>query len=995
MTATWDLGLVADLDRAVASRDAARLDPELARRLAAESARIAEALAILGGWLDEGLLAESVAYAEDSGGLVRRAAEIERIVGVLTQDEAGRRFLSSVGRRGSIDRRLIERLNVAYVSLRSRAEEQRARVAAALAARPPLERLAVLDRLRALDRRDASVAAEIDLLERAAESAIRRAARDAASRGDLPALEAVERSLRARSWARILGEDLGTGIARDLARLRSGASHRDLAALADSVHGAFAAMDRPALDRLEPAWRALVASLPADEAQGPRRDLLERGESAFRWTASLRREESLDLDAARLSADLERSLDSGAAWREVEPIAAALGRTERPTPPRLLVRVEALRGRHDAEMTRRRRVRAAVVGGVVLIAASAISLGAWRLARERAALASAEDLDRLVAAGELVAAEALLADLDATGRAGDAWLPASRDRMSRSLDAARAAVATDRDRRAAVAALLAQAESLLEAQGDDAARRGAAESALRLLAGAGPRGGEVEEAAALESRARESLAQLDERRAVELRALLAELERTLAAQASPPPNAGPAEVAAALAAVDLVRDEARAGIDAAPVPATERASIDLFLDRLAARREGLTRRVEGLADLDRLLGELLAEDADEERFAAAYRALLDRHGAVLAARGLAPSYEAGLAAADAALGIRQWREVASRSIRATTPPDDPFHPEDRGSARAVASLVREHLERFPRSPHADAARRLGGHAERLAALPDDALDERSLAAARLLASGFATLERVPLANGGFVYRRAGGAGVLDGALSSELDLLAPPGTLSTRTDLPAPPSGTPVETMPARLLRTHLPRLAAVPGSAVRREVLALAKAASAEADDDPLMQLAFLRLVWSVHATLPGPEADVSAAWREDLSTGRLGDRSLDWVKVAPEGRAALAAARRAARLAIGEAPDAAAASDREDLWWRELVSALRPAVPAGTLRAEGPNGPFRGAGDAVLRGGAFVVVLPRDGGPALLVGTTFEDGAASFAGPPPAAAPAQLFLR
>ena len=995
MTAPWDLGLAADLERAVASRDPGRLDAALARRVAAESARIAEALSMLGAWLDQGLLAESVAYADDAGGLVRRAAEVERIVGVLTQEDAGRRFLSLIDRRAPIDRRLIERMNVAYVSLRSRADEQRARVLAALGGRPPLERLSVLDRLRALDRRDASVAAEIDLLEREAESALRRDARQATSRDDLAGLEAVDRALRGRSWARILGGDLTEGIARDLARPRSGSSRRDLAALAESVHGAFAAMDRAAIDQLEPAWRRLLASLSAAEAQGPLRDLVERGESAFRWTASLRREESLDLDAARLAADLEQALDAGRSWREVEPIAAALARTERPTPPRLAARVDALRGRHDAEIRRRRRVRATIAGGAVLLAAAGIILGAWRLARDRAAVAAADDLDRLLAAGDLVAAEALLADLEAVGRVDDAWLPASRDRVSRSLDAARAAVAADLGRRAAVDAILAHAEALLDRGGDDAARRDAAESALRALAGASPRGAEVDEAGALESRAREALAQVDERRAVELRAALAELERTLAAQASPASGAGAEEVAAALAALDRVRDDARDAIDAAPVPATERGSIDLFLDRLSARREGLLRRVEGLADLDRLLADLLAEDADEERFAAAYRSLLDRHGAVLAARGLAPSYEAGLAAADAALGVRQWREVASRSIRATTPPDDPFHPEDRGSARAVASLVREHLERFPRSPHADAARRLGAHAERLAALPDDALDERSFATARLVASGFAALERVPLANGGFVYRRAGGAGVLDGALSSELDLLAPPGTPSTRTDLTSPPSGAPVETMPARLLRTHLPRIAAVPGSAVRRELLALAGAAAAEADDDPLMQLAFLRLVWSVHASLPGPEADASATWLEDLATGRLGDRSTDWVRIAPEGRAALAAARRTARLAIGEAPDAAAAADREDLWWRELVSSLRPAAPAGTLRAEGPQGPFRGAGDAASRGGAFVVVLPREGGPALLVGTDFSDGAASFAGPTPPAAPAQLFLR
>ena len=972
---------IVELVRTAASRR--RLsddDGSLARRLGEEIERIAEAVETALGWIDEGLLSEAVAYSLDAGNIVKRGLAIEALLASFAEETAGRAWLATIPPHRGLDRRGLERLNVAHADAAAVEDRLAEHRLSATSGASPLERIAVLDRLRAKLPRNRALAAEADDLERAIERGLRANLARADERDDLLEIEQIRSVIASRSWAARIPENLGPEVDAVRRRLvdRADGVRRD--ELASGIRAAFAAMDREALESLEPRWKRLGGG--GDAAV----------DSAFRWLEAQRSADAADLEAAKLVAELEQILDAGRGLADAEPIASAISRLSRTPPARIAARLEALRARDLDERRRRRRRRVLVVGGSVVVVVAGAAWLSVRMIEQQAALSASASLESLIAQGDFEAAGERLAELAAADRRDDILLPSARDRYDATVSAATLAIEAHARAVAEAAAILAEADAIA-ASADEAAplsaQRLAVEAALRKLAAieGGPEA-ERREARAAELAAR--LESIDRRLAESMRETVADLDREAAAIAMPATGAPQSAWRETLQALeDLARtaQEQIAGVGAAPREG-DRSAAEALLDRLAARRDAIASRIAALDAMDRILAELAAETDDESRFLAAYETLLADHGAVLAARGTLEAHERGLEAARAGGAVRHWREVASRSIRAASG-DGGWHPEARGDARAISAAIAEHLARFPASPHREAAEAHRAYVERLADLPGQSESLREAVLDRLYDSGYVALFRTPLANGGFVYRREGGNGPFDFAIANEAELAAPPNRLLTRTNVPAQPSGQTVETMPSQLLATWIPRIETTDAASIRATLLGLVAEASRAKEDDPLLQLAFLRMLWRTLDALPGPSEGVAGTWLGDLAGARIGPRGVDYLERAPEGRQTLADARRQALLAIAEAPDARRLAEGETRWWQRTVERLAPAAASGTLVPVGPDGPLR-----LHRGrGGWTLVATRDG--VEFVRTSFEDGIASFAGTAAPPAPAQCLER
>jgi hypothetical protein len=955
-------------------------DGSLARRFGEETERIADAVEVALRWIDAGLLSEAVAYSVDAGNLVKRGLAIEALLASLAEGTAGRTWLGRIPPHRGLDRRAIERLNVAHADVASAEALLAAHRASALEVASPLERMATLDRLRAKLPRNAALAEESEDLEHAIERGLRANLARADRLGDAVEIEQIRAVLASRGWATRIPENLGAEVEAVRRRLVERANSEERQALAARIHAAFAEMDRTALEELETRWNRLGGGDLPDPAI----------DSAFRWLESQRSADAADLEAARLVVDLERVLDAGLGLEEAEPIASSLARLDRTPPPRIFARLEALRQRDLEERKRRRRRRLLLVGGTALLLIAGTAWVSLRLLEQQAALASAEAADSFARQGEFERAAELIEGLVASNRGDDVLLPSARDRYDALITAATIAIEVDARALSDAQSILAEVDEIAGSVDDSsplAEQRLAVESALRRLATIeGDRLDATRTARKSELESR--LESIDRRLAGSMRETVAELDREAASTPSPSPAASQAALRDALQSIDDLVADARERFAAISAGRGDGDATEAFLDRLAARREAIVVRIAALDAMDLLLAELAAETDDESRFLAAYEKLLSDHGAVLAARGVLEAHERGLEAARSGAAIRHWREIASRSIRAASG-DGGWHPEARGDARAVVAAIADHLARFPESPHREAAARHRTYVARLADLPGDAESLRDATIDRLYDSGYGSLFRTPLSNGGFVYRRAGGNGAFDFSITNESELAAPPNRLLPRAGVPAQPSGQTIETMPSRLLGEWMPRLETADPQSIRSTLLGLIDSAARAKEDDPMLQLAFLRMLWRTYAAMPGPSESAPTNWLDDLAASRIGPRGIDFLERSCDGRQALADPRRLALLAIAEAPDARRLAETEDRWWRQSIEGLAPAAASGTLVPVGPDGPLR----LNRGGGEWTLVAGRDG--VVLVRTAFEGGIASFAGVAAPPAPAQCFER
>lgn len=971
--------LMAELDALASTAGGA--DDRLRRRVAEHGERLAGLVRRCDELLSQGRRIEAIALAEDAGGIVRQATELARRLALQAP-------LGPAG--GGIDPAALERLNLAYVAADAQAAAWRdlrgVSLAAAAGRGDALVRLAALDRLRDLDPRNPSIPRQVDLVEAVAVASLE--AQSFAAGDDLAALLRIRDAVRGRSWVASLPASLARGLSERIRRLQVRADHAEAATLAGRIHEAFAAMDRETLERLEALWRERGAS---GRGGDPASQALVEG--AFAWLEAARSRESLDLEAAQAAADLELALDGDLPIGEVEAIASRSARTGRPLPPRLEMRLEARRERETQERRRRQRRRTALAAAALLLAVSIAVASMLELSRKRDHESLAAQLDALVEGGDLDAAATLLAAIEAEPptpprvfTAAANTLAASQERAATRVQERLDRAAARRDRLAAIAAAIA----------DPRAPDPMLEEALRGLAAAAA-GADPAELA--EIRERETLvrSRLADRRLAEsarFRSLLAERERAAAALPQPSPQAIPTQLAEAVAQVESLAAQLRSDLDSARLEDAERGAADSLLDRLEARRQALLRRIESRQAFEQRLAAIDRLDADEAAFAAALQELLAAHGDLLAALGTLDAFEAAADTANAALAVKEWREGVSRLCRVSSPPTDPWHPVDRAASRSIARALEEHLRAHRDTPHAAAAEALRGHALALADLPDSSENEASLLRRRLQASGFVDLHRVPLAGGGFLYRRPSDSrDPFDRAILSEGDLRVAPNLLA-RWPAPSAAAAAGVEeTMPSQMLRRWLPRIEAAEASDAAATMLDAIADAAAAPDADPLLQLAFVRSLWGVLQDLPGPGVSRGGAWLEDLRLGRHGDLAVDWARRGPEGRQQLAEVRRRAARALAEAPSAADAAAERRRWWEDLRARLEPMAPAGTMRPG--DAAWRVLGPVRPGVEAWVLVRGDAGRGFAFAPLRFDDGAPLVDGPPPPAAPHQVFVR
>jgi hypothetical protein len=567
------------------------------------------------------------------------------------------------------------------------------------------------------------------------------------------------------------------------------------------------------------------------------------------------------------------------------------------------------------------------------------------------------------------------------------------------MERAGTAVAADAARRDGRERALREIEALVDAQGstdDLAGERSpsdwALEDALRRL-GELDAGGAAERIAAARSRLEGALAARRAADATRLRSLLAAHERSAAALRGGDLAWDAGALATERAGVEALATAVRRDLQSAGGAEAERRSFEALLDRLAARLIAIDARSAAIALFATRLAEL-HDTTDETAFLEALRTLLSNHGDLLSSQGAFAAHERAADAAEAAVAIRAWREDTSRAIRVASPSSDPFHPADQHAARSIERSLAEHLQRHRSTPHADAATALRRHAERLSNLPDGAEHAAALLERRLRASGFVDLHRVPLRDGGFLYRRPGGGDAFERAILSEADLRTSAAQLTPWPNPTSPAIGPVEETMPARLLRIWLPRIAASEASETRAVLLDLVAEATAAEEADPLLQLAFLRTLWSGLRGVPGAEPDLAEGWLREVAAGRLGEAGVDWLRRAPEGRGGLASARRQARLAVAASPAAAEAAQRQRAWWRSLVAELSPLSPAGVLLPPAPGEAQRRLHARSIPAQSMWVLVPQSGG-WMLAPLRLMDGTPVVEGPPPPAAPVQVFVR
>lgn len=994
MTDGFDIALAREIDRA--GDDPSRLLP-LRERLVAEHARIDAALLEADRWIGEGCFVEAVAYSEDAGNLVRRGRAVD--------DALARISLETEGVPEALDRRRLERLDVAYADVASiealLVDHQRL----ALSNASVDDRIDALDRIRQRHRAHRGWTHDSDALERVALEESMRDAERAAATEDSEALDALHRRLSRRHWGRDVPVDLAKTIDGTRERLRRRLVSEQAKSLADRLHQAFAAMDAAEVAAIEPQWRRLASP---DGTAGGAIDpsLVESADSAFRWLASSREAEVLDRRAAEAIVEIERLLDASAPVAELRACRDRIFAAGGSPPPHLARRVEAVEERTARAVRRRRNRRLAGVASVIALAIGGASYVAWRVEVDRRALESIEEVDRRVRRGEFDRASAMLSELERADVVEGFWNDDAKQRWIEMEGSARTAIADAQARALRLESALGELSAGLDSDREGDPDRPDRLLELRSLEAIANAAGDRDEPRLVATRA-----EIDSRIGAVLQARAADQRaRLLAAEAdlSPIPITGPGGTVAE-AAEEQRRLEALGGrVDSlAAESETDRRESEAarsLRDRIDRRIAAAARREEALATFEQRRRELV-RSMDEAAFLDRYRTLVEEHGDVLAAQGSLIAFERGLADARLADAVAHWRRTSSRSILAASSIDDPWHPTDRASARTIGAILGEHLSRHPQSPHAAAAGRLSSYVEEIARVPTSGGEPDDLAgivSAQLRSTGFDELLRVRLANGGFVYRKAGGSGVFDNALAHSGELILPAGRLLPRTDTTSPAAGAPEPTMPAQLLQQWLPRIENASGSRVRAELLGLIAAAASAEESDPMLQLAFLEALHRVAAETPligtAMDATPERSWLDELARRSPPSNPVDWAADAPRGREELGPARRRARLALATMPDAERERERGAAMWSSLLEELSPRSVIGVVEPIAGTESWRflpvGAGGGSRAVSGRVVMEGLDGA-ATFVPIDIDGGDAVFLGPQPTPAPRLVFDR
>ncbi|HMN94979.1 MAG TPA: hypothetical protein PKC43_00420 [Phycisphaerales bacterium] len=918
-------------------------------------ASVAERLARCRPWLDRGLVAEAVGFAEDSR-LLHDVAE-------LSLGEDAPRWAALCERAGGgpparldgADLDAIERSVAGFSRIRPKLEAWRR---ACLARRGIFERLEALRAVRRADARNPALGAMLRELET---EALRRAPEileEAESLGDIETLASARRQFREGRWTRAIPEAIAGAASAAYERTVRAASAAELDDLEQRIHAAAGSMDEAALTSLRGEWEAALRRMEIGEDP----ELDRRVHESFAWLDA-RAAQRAEAEAFAEACDrLERVLDEDRPVAEIERAYAASTRFDRPLAQAVEHRVAA---RFAAERDSRRR-RARLVSTIVVAAAIvAAATGLYALSKgiERRRLDGlAERLESLLANGQVPEARSLVGQLPPGRNARLISAVARTETEGARWDAQRDDVGA---RLREAAAILDRPEVMIDERAMVAARG--------ALDGAAPAAASVEERselARLEAIHQELSARRVEARRTAAREAWSALRAELAARV--PPSRWSNAERTSVRRWDEHRGEtarlrgqlAALAIEAGPAEAAE---IGVELRRIDGELASIDARTAAMHRARDLLDFLDDPPPDEDAYAARILEDLAAVGEVLAEIGRLSAIERVADAARSGRAVRHWREVVRpRELRTRaleSGSQGPWRPPTRIAALELAAVLALHEQTHPDSPYQRPAATMRGflehHAGDGSATRGDALVEA------IRALGFEDLHRTPLKGGGAIYVRPG-AGPFDKALSTKSDLRRPAGQLSPRGDPGLVPAGPSVPVLASVALADGLPALFGRSGIELMEAFLGLVESVERAAPEDPLLATDLLAQLWQawrdVAATAADPLLAAMEPWLRTLQ-GRWREALIfDWAGRSNDLRSGpAAAARSAAESALAGLPAPQPRRAALGRWWAGLMDDLAACSPAGALLFADADGirrtpEFSGAGEGFI-------IVPRPG--------------------------------
>jgi hypothetical protein len=936
-------------------------------------------------WIDRGLMVEAVAHAKASHDLVQRGAELQALASRpdwIAACESSGTLPSS-----PIDAAALSKLNASFAKVRGFQEPLREMRRAFLGRHSPIAQIEAVQRLADADPRSEHWRRLAESLEDEAMATIVAQSEESLASRRLPGVEDALRQVDSRRWTAAMPQGLRQRLDSMRTELRQEQAEEAFSRIADAVHEAAAAMDRPAMESLAAEWTSLV-----DGGFRPSAQTLALVAPSFDWLDSLRDAEREEARRASLRSDLERALDERRDADSIERLASSVIEAEGEIPPGLAGRVEAVREREASR--RRRRLLFTVSWSTATVLAVATGIGFLGVfLRDRSLAKSTEaQIRSLLDSGSVIEAaqiarsiqssrpEFVLAHPDLAAAAEEAL-------QAESIELARGRRVADTI--ASSEALLNDEElSLLEIEGElDRLKRIARESdrsEARRVEALQAQWTDRREDRLLEeiTLARLAIAELagrledlpfprsreDSRRSPEMIAKLAELENLIA------------EESVRFGHLDGQQD----------------GFLALQVD-IGKLREAWTEHADRSSALAAALASISDPQSPETEHLAAYRSLLRDHGAVLQAEGTLGDHELGERSAKAAVAIANWRDVVWPAATVTFQTGDDWYPRDFESAGRLATLLEEHLATHPFSPYRQAGEALLEESRLVAAIDSgrDSLFEE--VEARLKDSGLSSLWFVRT-SAGPRYGRGLENGRMKGEVRSTADLTVPLGKLSSPILNPAEVLGAPEPTNSTVLLEEFLARLPAVPPSGLEAALLDLFSRASSTRFDDPGLQLQMLRVVASTISNLhPSSEAGVAMRkWLDQLPLKHPESLRYDWLVVAQgQSDRNRTDARRAFLLALGSVPDAAALARESRQRRAESASRLAAVAPGGILVPPDARGVRRVEGRASGRSEFWVVVFDPGSDRCRIEQASVIDGSVILPRPLPPPVPVQVFIR
>jgi hypothetical protein len=696
-------------------------------------------------WLRSGHLHEAAAYAHDAGNLARCVVDLQ-------SDTA---FMEAVPGASSLpDRTGIEPLVMAPVEAGRNESDVDLWIGACVVQAHLEERLSALTALKIAQPREAIWSDLATPLTDSAVSQLDGRLQEVLEQDDAGQLNDMQSHLVALGLATEgRGAKAIHKIEARLRTLQTAETAEQAADLAMQLHLAWAAMDAEGAMQLHEQWRSL---LEQDEVGAASKAIAA---PVLGWLDARQLRDAARHKSQALVDDLERGLDENAELPDLERRYATLQRKEIAVPGRITTRLAHRLAEQRAARRRRWTVSMGAVAGLAAIVIVAI-LVADRARRQELLSSNVEQaINRQLEVDDPSGAQQTLQDALAAAHIDSTIGDALGARIARAHDAWA-------DRFNAAREHLAQAESLLEQPDSEATFEGI-DNAIRKAKDVKPANADLELDGVLDRLRTRRIAWEKVQREV-LRPRLVALDSIIgtAPPAAHDQSAWSARrdtMAEALAELALIATE--------PIAAQADLQSDLQRRRISiqALRDEADEIVTGLSEAQGLWTALQSPPATESVWVDTWEPLIESHGQLMQRAQPLKTWHAGLRDARAALAVQHWREqVLPELIVAGLIGGGAAG--DTGTAR---DRLLEHLEtsKAHTTPYAAIAKQL---------LAVTGGDDPNEAALRVLEeSGLADLYRLPLSNGGVMYRRGAGGAEADTAraIVGTKDLSVPAGEL--------------------------------------------------------------------------------------------------------------------------------------------------------------------------------------------------------------------------